>query len=342
MQETLKLQQKIVPEMIELLEKRYNILRAIYYNQPIGRRALANMLSLGERVVRTEIDFFKNSSFVTIENSGMYITNQGEEIIHKLQGFIHELKGLSEIEKLIEKKLGLKQVIIVPGDMEEDANVVNELGRTAAFYIKGIIKNGDTIALTGGSTVKKVVDCFPKIHGLKNVMIIPARGGMGKIVETQANTLVANLSNKLETTYKLLHAPDNLSGNALNSLMNESEVKELVDKIHTSNVLIYGIGRADEMAVRRGLEKEQIDELLSLGAVGEAFGYYFNRKGKIVFSTTTIGIRHDDVKKIKNLVAVAGGKNKADAIIAIELSNNSGALITDEGAARKIVNLLNE
>lgn len=341
MHEILKLEQKIVPEMIELLEKRYNILRAIYYNQPIGRRALSNMLSLGERVVRTEIDFFKNSNLIRIENSGMYITDQGEEIIRKLQGFIHELKGLSEIEKVIEEKLGLKHVFVVPGDMEEDGNVIDEIGRTAALYIKSLVRNGNTITLTGGSTVKKVVDCFPQTRGLDDVMIIPARGGMGKIVETQANTLVENLSRKMEASYKLLHAPDNLSGNAFNSLMNESEVKELVDSIHTADILIYGIGRADEMAVRRGLEAGQINKLLKLGAVGEAFGYYFNREGNIVFSTTTIGIRKEEVKRIPNIVAVAGGRNKAEAITAVELSNRSGALITDEGAARKIVSILN-
>ena len=44
MQEILKLQMKIVPELVEVLEKRYNILRTIYYKQPIGRRILANDL----------------------------------------------------------------------------------------------------------------------------------------------------------------------------------------------------------------------------------------------------------------------------------------------------------
>ena len=48
MQEILSLQKKIVPELVEVLEKRYSILRTIYYNQPIGRRVLANQLDLGE------------------------------------------------------------------------------------------------------------------------------------------------------------------------------------------------------------------------------------------------------------------------------------------------------
>lgn len=331
------MQQKIVPEMIELLEKRYTILRTIYYNQPIGRRALANMLSLGERVVRTEIDFFKDEELITIQNSGMSITNQGEEIIYKLQDFFHELKGLSDLEKMIQKKLKINNIFVVPGDMEEDSTVINELGRIAASYVRTILKDNYKIALTGGTTIKKVVDCFPKTHGLKNVMIIPARGGLGKKVETQANTLAANLAYKLDASYKLLHAPDNLSDNALNSLMNEAEVKELIESIHTSNILIYGIGRADEMARRRGLEKSQIDYLLQIGAVGEAFGYYFNRNGEIVYSTPTIGIKNDQIQKLKTLIAIAGGENKAESILATELNNDNSVLITDEGAARKIL-----
>ena len=37
----LKIQEKIAPELISIVENRYIILRNIYYYQPIGRRALA-------------------------------------------------------------------------------------------------------------------------------------------------------------------------------------------------------------------------------------------------------------------------------------------------------------
>ncbi len=100
MEDILKLQQKIVPEMLKLLEKRYNILRTIYYKQPIGRRVLANDLEIGERIVRTEINFLKSQSLIDINSSGMTVTKEGEEIIDKLKSFIHEVKGLKEIENI--------------------------------------------------------------------------------------------------------------------------------------------------------------------------------------------------------------------------------------------------
>ena len=66
MQEMLKLQKKIIPELVDLLEKRYNVLRTIYYNEPIGRRTLAGYLNLSERIVRTEISFLNDQGLIAI------------------------------------------------------------------------------------------------------------------------------------------------------------------------------------------------------------------------------------------------------------------------------------
>ncbi len=342
MEEILKLQQKIVPELIELLEKRYNILRTIYYNQPVGRRILANNLELGERIVRTEINFLKSVNLIEVGTPGMTVTPEGEKIIDKLKSFIHEIKGLSDIETVIKEKLSVKDVIIVPGDMEEDKTVMKELGRAAANYVKSVIKNNDIIALTGGSTIKEVIDNMPRINNVHNILVVPARGGMGKQVEIQSNTLAANLAHKVNGNYKMLHVPDNLSDRALDTMLNETDIKDIIENIKKANVLIYGIGRADEMARRRGVTTERIRELISIGTVGEAFGCYFNRKGEVVYSTPTVGINNNDIRKIDYPVAVAGGKNKAEAIVATEKGNARGVLITDESAAREILSIVKD
>jgi central glycolytic genes regulator len=338
----LKLTQKVVPETVELLIKRYNILRIIYFNQPIGRRTLSSSLGIGERIVRTEINFLKDQNLIEINTSGMSITSEGEEIIHKLKDFIYTLKGLSELEQYIKNALGLKNVFIVSGDVDEDATVLTELGKAAANILKDLIKDKSIIAITGGSTVKEVIDNVPKITNLNDVLVVPARGGMGRSVEIQANNLSANLAQKLGASYKLLHIPDNISSAALSAMLNESDVKDIVDNIKHSDILIYGIGRADEMAAKRGLSSERIEELRSSGALGEAFGCYFNGAGEIVCSTSNIVVDSESLKKIGNLIAVAGGKSKAQAILAIEKNLFHSTLITDEGAAREIINILDK
>ncbi|WP_026883946.1 sugar-binding transcriptional regulator [Clostridium akagii] len=342
MHEILKLQKKIVPELMDLLEKRYNILRTIYYNQPIGRRILANKLEIGERVVRTEINFLKKQSLINIGTPGMSVTYEGEEIIDKLKNFIRQFKGLNEIEIQIKEKLNIKKVIIVPGSVEDDKTVMNELGRTAAKYVESIINDESIIAITGGTTMKKVIDNFDDNYNFSHVVVVPARGGMARKVETEANTLAANLANKLGATYRLLHVPDNLSNEALSAILNEKGIKDIMDVIHSANIIVYGVGRADDMSRRRGLSKEETSRLLEQGSVGEAFGYFFDGNGNVVYSTPSVGLKIEDINNVDNLVAVAGKKSKAEAIVATQMNNEKSVLITDEGTAMEIVRVLSE
>lgn len=338
MKDLLLMQQKIVPEMLELLDKRYNILKNIYYNQPIGRRALSQELNLGERIVRTEVNFLKDQGLIDINSIGMMVTKEGENILENLEEIIHEINGLNKVEEIIRKKLGISKVIVIPGNVEQDKTVLKEMGRVAAKYIKNLVADNSIITLTGGGSVSKVVESFSKINK-ENVIVVPARGGMGRDVETQASTLAAKLAIRIGAAHKLLHVPDNLSCEALDAIMNESEIKQIVDVISKADILIFGIGRAEDMAKKRGLKETDMEELLDKGAIAEAFGYYFDNNGNIIYKTPTIGLNFEHVANIKNIIAVAGGASKAEAIVATKTCNSSMVLVTDEGAARKIMNI---
>ncbi len=340
MHEILKLQQKIVPELMELLQKRYDILRTIKYNEPVGRRILASKIGIGERVVRTEISFLKKQNLISVNNPGMSVTKDGEEIIDKLKNFIREFKGLTDVEEFIEQKLNIKKVIIVPGNIDEDSTVMNELGRTAAKFMENIILDGDIVAITGGTTMKNVVDNYESSPTYQKAVVVPARGGMERNLETEANTLAANLANKLGASYKLIHVPDNLSNEALSTIINEKSIKNAIDTIRKADIIIYGVGRADEMSKRRGLSDDEISNILENGSVAEAFGYFFDKDGKVVYHTPSLGLKIEDIKNAKNIIAVAGSKLKAEAIIATQIHGKKNVLITDEGAAREMVRIL--
>lgn len=340
LQEIIELQKKIIPEMVELLEKRYNILRTIFFNQPIGRRVLANELDLSERIVRTEISFLKAQGLIEINTPGMTVTSQGEELVDRLSIFIHEVKGLSDLEEMVKSVLKVKKVIIVPGDVDQNPGILKEIGKAASKYLKTVIKDNSIIALTGGSSVKEVIETFPKINKYSNVLVVPARGGMGRHVETQANTLTGLLAKKLNANYKLLHIPENVSIEIMNSLKEEKEIKDVVQSIHSADILIYGIGNAMEMAQKRGISEEKISKLNDLEAVGEAFGCYFNKDSKVVSETTAIGINISNARQINTHIAVAGGASKVESIIATQLNNTHGVLVTDESVGRKILKIL--
>ena len=68
----------IAPELSELLVKRYQLLRKIYYAAPIGRRSLAAYFQLGEKVLRREVQLLREQGLLTVEQQGISLTPSGK------------------------------------------------------------------------------------------------------------------------------------------------------------------------------------------------------------------------------------------------------------------------
>lgn len=341
MNNLIELEKKIVPEMIETLEKRYEILRSINYYQPIGRRALANNLKLGERTVRTEITILKEQGLINTESVGMYVTEEGKNLLESLKDVIYSIKGLRDLERTLEDTLNIDKVYIVPGNSDEDELVLKDMGKRAAKYFKKLIKDDYIVGITGGTTMKQFAEEVNSEKLANDVLVLPARGGLGKNVETQANSIAAKLANKIGGSYRLLHVPEIVEKEAIDALLKISDVKEIKCLIENLDVLVFGLGRADTMAERRELPEEKINKLIKNGAVAEAFGHYFDRSGNTVYESMTIGLSLSDYERVKNVIGIAGGEAKAEAIISICTVRENMILVTDEGAARKILSIVN-
>ena len=109
MKNLLKIQQKLIPQVIELMERRYAILRQISLSEPIGRRTLSNILDISERVVRSETEFLKEQGLINVAVSGMTITEDGIKLIDELKDVIHDIMGLSTLQERVKNKLVLKK-----------------------------------------------------------------------------------------------------------------------------------------------------------------------------------------------------------------------------------------
>jgi len=102
-------------------------------------------------------------------------------------------------------------------------------------------------------------------------------------------------------------------------------------------MVLHGIGSAEEMARRRGMPQDEILKLLARGAVGEAFGYYFSIDGKVVHSTSSVGLQLNELDLIGEVVAVVGGRSKSAAVRAVLTNAVRDTLIIDEGAALGVI-----
>lgn len=338
--ETIEIIKKMAPEIIELIEKRYLILRSIFYNQPIGRRAISNELGLKERNVRDEVNILKDQGLINIDNMGMYVTEDGKELIIELSSFYGDLKGITTIEKTLEKRLNIKKVHIVAGSFLENNTVIKDMGKIVTKLLVDIIEPKDIIGITGGNTMAGIVNEFVKDNKKRDIVVTPARGGLGSDLNTQSNSIAAKLAQQLGGSYKLLYVPDGLDGETLDLMLKNKEVSESIETINHMNLLLFGIGRADTMAIRRQLPTKKLDELLYKGAVAEAFGHYFDINGKEIWEYKTIGLGLEKFKTLENIIGVAGGEDKAQAILAISTLNPNMVLVTDETAAKRILEIV--
>jgi len=333
----IEIQKVIMPEMLQVFQRRYSMLRTIAHLAPVGRRILADALQISERVVRSELNSLKHLGLIQSEISGVHLTPQGQGLLRHMNPYVKELLGLPVLEKQVADKLGTSRVVIVPGDSSTDPLVQTELGRAAARLLVQQIQDGDIIAITGGTTMSHVAN---SIHSERHrVLVVSGRGALGERVELQANTIAAKLAQALGGSYRLLHAPDNLSRQALDELVQDPGIAEVLALVHKTNILVHGIGDAQEMAARRDVPSQQLAELKSLNAVAETFGFYFSESGNIVWQANSIGLRLSDLENIKTVIAVAGGSAKARAISAVAAHRSQHILVTDQGAAEAILEL---
>lgn len=332
----LEVLKRIVPEMIVLLEKRYNILRAIKNNQPIGRRLLSERLALGERIVRKEVEVLKKQQLLVSNSNGVSLTPDGKRLMPQLAELVHDFRGLFLLETYLQEKLDLEKVCIVPGDIDNDNSYLRELGKLAGKFVGDIVQDDWVVSVTGGTTMAEVARQIPLVNDKSRVLVVPARGGLGESVEIQANTIAAEIAKRLGGSYKLLYVPDDVSEEALENLLLDHRIQATIKLAKKANLLVHGIGVPEIMAARRDLKWSSLVKSSQKLPVGEAFGYYFAADGSIEVTTPTVGPKLEDLARLNLVVAVAGGKSKARAILAVLRAGFVKVLFTDQGAAELI------
>ncbi|MFB9324966.1 sugar-binding transcriptional regulator [Paenibacillus aurantiacus] len=340
MQSLIEIQQKLLPDLLVVMKKRYLILRQVMLSDMIGRRTLAASLEMTERVLRAETDFLKSQGLLQIEAGGMRITEEGKKLLDEMEPHYQQMFGLSDLEERIRTRYGLKQVVIVPGDSDTSRHTKRELGLAGCAVLRKYMEKDDVVAITGGTTLAQVANQLTTQTPLKGNWFVPARGGLGESMDYQANTLASTMAKRTGAQYRLLHVPDHLGEEAYTTLMQEPNVREIVDVIRSARIVVHGIGDAMVMARRRRLDATFFEALQSEGAHAEAFGYYFDRTGTVVHRMPTIGLRLEDIMATEVVIAIAGGRSKGEAIAAIMQFGHDDVLVTDEAAALEIAALL--
>ncbi|MBU0279161.1 sugar-binding transcriptional regulator [Gemella sp. zg-1178] len=339
----LHLQSKLIPDLFEKFNKRYELLISIKVHQPIGRKSLMEIVGLTERQLRTECEILAKLGLISKSTTGMTITPECDEFLDELKGTFAE-DPFKRARKIIREHFGIKDIFVVKGDFSKSEVTRQEMVQLLFDKVNRIISKDCVIGVSGGSTMQYLASKVDKTFGYdKNIMITPIRGAL-TISNTgyQSNDIATQMAVNSNHRYQLLHAPDNIGSRTLDELSKEPIMMQVLDIISKTSIIIHSIGEAYEMANRRKLAKETIEILKTSNALSETFGSFYDKGGKIIYSTHTIGMNIEDVEKVADIFTIVGGKEKAEAVYSYLNSRPANStLIIDEAICKKILKKLN-
>ena len=335
----LKLIKRIAPEQLLEIGRRAQVLTGIETMQPVGRRALSTRLNLSEREVRAIATSLKDQGLLTLNAAGMQLTAKAQDVLPGARDLSRALFGLNDLSQQLAHFLKVDYVVVIAGDADEDKQVLKEVGRSAAHRIKQLLSNGITLAIGGGSTMLEISRGISSSVA-HDIMVVPARGGIGSMVETQASVVAVEMARKLGASYRVIHLPDSVDEATLQKMCKQKDVRETIELLQKADVVVHGICGTMQTAKHRGMNAEECDALIDAGAKGEALGDFFDINGKMVRQIKTVSYELTKMQKKPIMVAVAAGNSKAEAIIACIRHAPHNSLITDEGAANEMLALL--
>ena len=329
----------IASDLMRDMELRTLVLERVAALEPIGRRALAQRLQLPEREVRSAADALRASGCIALSASGMEITDYGRSLVDAARAVSRGRRSLSSMELALSRKLDVERVCVVRGDADVDENVLGDAAQAAARQIRFLLQEAQVLAVSGGRAMRMTADAI-SLAAPMDVTVVPAQGGTGGGMQTQANVLAQIFAEHLGGQYRLLHLPEGISQQAAEELCRIAQVREALELLRSADVLLYGISCAWDLTRERGfgvLEREALDKT---GAVAEALGFCFNSQGAVVSNRASIALRAADLGRRTKAAAIAVGAGKAEAIIAVCMHHPHKLLVTDEGAAVRMMELL--
>ena len=329
----------IAPDLMQEMELRALVLERVAALEPIGRRALAQRLQLPEREIRSAADALRATGCISQSTAGMEATEYGRSLVDTARAVSRRRRSLASMELALSRKLDVERVCVVRGDADTDESVLCEAAKAAARQIRFLLQGAQVLAVSGGRTMRMTAEEI-SIAAPMDVTVVPAQGAMAGAVEMQANMVSQIFARNLGGQYRLLNLPEGISAQAAQELCAIAQVREALELLRHADVLLYGISRVQDLADERGVGTVERELMEKTGAVAETLGFCFNAQGAMVNNRAAIALRAADLGRRIQTAAVAAGSGKAEAIIAVCMHHPHRLLVTDEGAAARMMDLL--
>ncbi len=252
-----------------------------------------------------------------------------------------------DLETELEKKYNLFQVIIAESGYSEN-EMKRNIGVAAAAYLEEIVKDGDVIGLAWGSTLHEMVEAFNLDHPVKNVTLVQLTGGLHQVSRLfNPIDLTLRMAGKFpDSNYYNLFAPAIVDSEETKRIMlEESSIKETISQFANISIAIVGIGSmqphpSTQLYKDGFIREEEIPGTLMANLVGDINSHFYDSVGKSCVTnidSRVIGISLQQLSKIRYVIALAGGKEKIQAIKGAITGRIISILVTDKETAQALL-----
>ncbi|WP_269320340.1 sugar-binding transcriptional regulator [Bacillus sp. EB01] len=250
------------------------------------------------------------------------------------------VENIENLAAALEKKFGLKKAVVVSIPQYEGTVIKTFLGEKAAGYLYEIVKDGDIIGVTWGTTIYHVaVELRQK--ALNNVKVVQLKGGVSHSeTNTYASEILYLFGKAFNTAPHYLPLPAIVDHPVVKQAMEaDRHIKRILELGRKTNIALFTIGPVKEESLLFQLGYFSEDDLNSLygKAVGDICSRFFDIEGNVVnesLNERTLGINLEDLKKKEYSILVAGGQNKVEGIFGALNGGFANVLITDQFTAQ--------
>ncbi|MET0166223.1 MAG: sugar-binding transcriptional regulator [Vicinamibacterales bacterium] len=249
------------------------------------------------------------------------------------------------LEEQLQARYGLREAIVVDS-IDDEEQIVRDLGAAAAFYLETTLKAGDVIGISSWSAaLLAMVDAMRPSQRFAGARVVQILGGVGNPGgEAHATHLTRRLAHIISGTATLLPTPGVVgSAEAKRVLMADSFVQEATAVLKTVTVALVGIGAIEpsKLLAASGnvFSPQELKALSAQGAVGDICLRFFDATGTPIatpLNDRVISIDLEALRRIARVVGIAGGRRKTAAIRGALEGKWVNVLITDVHTAERL------